>query len=213
MELKEVLRKLDETILFADFQSALDTFFSKKIRTIHKDYQVKGLEAKRAYLEKFFKEVSAVKEITLHKQYLQKPETFSLFTFSFEMHSGNEISWFEVIRRKWKEGKVVEEEFWINPGRQVLDLLEKNASEEIARKDRKKAGNRKKTKETSDLTAIKGIGPKSAAFFKKEGVKSLEQLAALPLSKIKTLLKKLNWKSPYLQPEYLKKESKKLSGL
>jgi predicted flap endonuclease-1-like 5' DNA nuclease len=221
MELKEALRKLDETILFADFQTALNTFFSKKIKTVYKDHQVDGLKAKRDYLERFFKEVSAVKEITLHKQYLQKPETFSLFTFSFEMYSGNTVSWFEVIRRKWKNGKVVEEEFWIDPGQQVLDLLEKNASKEVLPKKKKAAKKPAVKKEKADkkikstatgtaITAIKGVGPKSAAVFKKEGLESVEQLAKMSIADLEALVAKLNWNSPYLEPAYLKKEAEKI---
>jgi len=36
----------------------------------------------------------------------------SEFHFNFEMKDGSEVDWHEIIRRNWKEGKVVEEQYF-----------------------------------------------------------------------------------------------------
>ncbi|MCB0663735.1 MAG: hypothetical protein KDC24_13395 [Saprospiraceae bacterium] len=212
MELKELLRKLDQTILFADFEKALDNFFSKKVKTIYKDNLIDGLPYKMRLLQSFLLEVEEIMEITLHKQYIQDPETFSLFTFGFKLHDGEEITWHEIIRRKWKKGKVVEEEFWVDPSQQVLDLLDNNASKKVMEEETHTEENPETIEETQSqipITTIKGVGPKSAALFKKEGIEHISQIATIPLEELEDLVAKLNFKSPNLQAAYLKEEAVK----
>ena len=63
------------------------------------------------YLSAFFKTVTAVNGITLHSQTIGEGVTMSEWTFDLATQNGP-VLWNEVLRRRWKNGKVVAERFY-----------------------------------------------------------------------------------------------------
>ncbi len=53
-------------------------------------------------------------EITLHYAVAGDDVSMSEYTFNFDMKDGSNILWHEIIRRVWKDGKVVDEQYFIN---------------------------------------------------------------------------------------------------
>ncbi|GAB4360750.1 MAG: hypothetical protein OHK0021_04820 [Bryobacter sp.] len=70
-----------------------------------------GKQGQVQYLSDFFKTVKAVKGIRLHTQAVGDQATLSEWTFDLETTNGP-ILWNEVLRRQWRDGKVVSERFY-----------------------------------------------------------------------------------------------------
>ena len=64
-----------------------------------------------AYLSAFFETVTQVNELTLHSQAVGDGVTLSEWTFDLTTSNGP-VLWNEVLRRRWKDGKVVSERFY-----------------------------------------------------------------------------------------------------
>jgi hypothetical protein len=211
MKLKEQLRLLDETVIFGDFEKAVQTFFSKDVKVIHKDKFLKGRKSKLETIRHFLNMVASIDEIRLHKQYIQAPESYSLFTFRFSMQDQSSLFWHEIIRRKWENGLVIEEEYWLNPGAQVIDLLETNGSQKVepAPKEIEVISKEAPDKELP-LTLIKGLGPKTAKAMKEKGIADIPALQKLDSIKLQEILESLTWNSRYFDVAYLKTEAEKI---
>lgn len=70
-----------------------------------------GKAAHVEYLTNFFKTVTSVNRITLHAQAVGANVTLSEWTFDLATTNGP-ILWNEVLRRQWKDGKVISERFY-----------------------------------------------------------------------------------------------------
>jgi hypothetical protein len=64
-------------------------------------------------MEGFLGGIAKVNGITLHNVGIGDNVSFSEFTFDFDMKDNSKILWHEVIRRIWKDGKVIEESYFI----------------------------------------------------------------------------------------------------
>ncbi|MEZ4982385.1 MAG: hypothetical protein R2769_12525 [Saprospiraceae bacterium] len=215
MKVKEQLRLLDETVLFGDFEKAVQSFFSKDVKIIHKDKYLNGRKSKLQTIRHFMDMVASIDEIRLHRQYIQAPETYSLFTFRFSMHDQSSLFWHEIIRRKWDNGEVIEEEYWLNPGNQVIELLETNGSQKIEPAPKEIPVISKEAPDKDlPLTLIKGLGPKTAKALKEKGIEDIHALQKIESTKLQEKLDSLDWNSKYFDVAYLKTETEKiLAGL
>lgn len=63
------------------------------------------------YLSNFFQTMIAVNRIKLHSQAVGDGVTMSEWTFDLSTTNGP-ILWNEVLRRQWKDGKVISERFY-----------------------------------------------------------------------------------------------------
>jgi hypothetical protein len=57
--------------------------------------------------------IKAVKGITLHNEALNGNVSFAEFTFDFDMQDGSKVLWHEIMRTVWKDGKIIEEQYFI----------------------------------------------------------------------------------------------------
>ncbi|MFN0111046.1 MAG: nuclear transport factor 2 family protein [Blastocatellia bacterium] len=70
-----------------------------------------GKATQHAHLEGFFKTLKAFNGATLHSQAVGDNVTLSEWTFDMVGPDGPMI-WNEVLRRRWKDGKVISERFY-----------------------------------------------------------------------------------------------------
>lgn len=115
MDIKKLVKDLDETILFADIVGAANRFFADNVKTISGDIVMVGKPDRIRTLERFMESVIALNQIQLHHQGVTNNDSYSLFTFDFTRDNGDNLVWYEIIRRRWEDGKVVEEEYFIQP--------------------------------------------------------------------------------------------------
>ena len=60
----------------------------------------------------FSKGSASVNGITLHSQTVGDGVTMSEFTFDLTQSDGSPILWNEILRRKWKDGLVIDERYY-----------------------------------------------------------------------------------------------------
>ncbi|MFK7935925.1 MAG: helix-hairpin-helix domain-containing protein [Saprospiraceae bacterium] len=114
MSVSSKLTALDKLVQKGDFINAVNQYFADNVVSHYGQADVvEGKEGKIRGLEYFMNAVDNVKEITLHDKATKGAETFSLYTFEFTQKGGNNLAWYEVIRRVWNNELVVEEEYLV----------------------------------------------------------------------------------------------------
>lgn len=115
MTLKEQLTQLDGLVTQGKILDAVDQFFHNDIVTKDvKEEEVKGKAAKRKMLEGFVDSIAKVNGITLLSSAVGDYTTLSEYIIDFDMKGGSKLYWNEVIRRTWKDGKVINERYYQN---------------------------------------------------------------------------------------------------
>lgn len=92
---------------------ATEKFFAED--AITKDFTGVATNNRAEMLEKmngFLGSVQKVNEITFHNSAVNGDVSFIEFTFDFDMADGSKIHWHEIIRSFWKDGKIVNEQFF-----------------------------------------------------------------------------------------------------
>lgn len=142
MKNKKELHALDELVSKGQIIEAFDHYFADNVTTRSENGEhTTSKQQKRDWLTSFFNEMSSVDEIILHDSFLNEDSSHSKFTFVFTNRSGEKLRWHEIISRKWKDGKVVDE-FYSNGS---LDDLKKSLKEKGSKeKGSKEKGNKEK---------------------------------------------------------------------
>lgn len=213
MNISSLVEALDKQILegniigaFADF-AADDcvTYSQPNHKTISKAQKLEALNW-------FFSGVAKTVKIERQGVQVAGNESRSQFTFEFVGKAGEPIAYAEVIRRTWKNGKLVEEQYLIG---QTLDAKSESAQTAPAKVVASKAKatpkedgkpatepakeaevaavtktkvSKAKAEAKDDLTKIEGIGPKIAELLIKDGIDSFAKLANAKPAEIKTIL-------------------------
>ncbi len=115
MNVAQLNKDLNVLVLKGDMITAVTQFFADSSKTIDHDGTI--IEGKPGHLKKmegFLGGIAKVNGITLHDEASGDNISFSEFTFDFDMKDGSEILWHEVLRRTWKDGKVIEETYFLN---------------------------------------------------------------------------------------------------
>lgn len=115
MNLKDQLSQLDGLVTQGKILEAVDRFFHDDV--ISKDVkaeEVKGKAAKRKMLEGFVGSIAKVNGINLLSSAVGDNVTLSEYIIDFDMKDGSKLYWNEVIRRIWKDDKVVNERYYQN---------------------------------------------------------------------------------------------------
>ncbi|NBA84266.1 hypothetical protein GVN16_00750 [Emticicia sp. CRIBPO] len=144
MKNKKELQALDELVSKGQIIEAFDYYFADNVTTRSENGEhTTSKKQKRDWLTSFFNEMSSVDEIILHDHFTEEDRSHSKFTFVFTNRSGEKLRWHEIISRKWKDGKVVDE-FYSNGS---LEDLKKNLKEkEKGKKKEKGEGKKEKDK-------------------------------------------------------------------
>jgi hypothetical protein len=96
-----------------DMTAAINEFFADNSVTI--DHTAVTLSSKKEHLAKmegFLGSIAKVNGITKHAELAGDDISFSEYTFDFDMKDGSKILWHEILRRTWKDGKVIEESYF-----------------------------------------------------------------------------------------------------
>lgn len=110
---KERVEALDQQVLEGKILDAVNAFFHPDVVTKEGNgTETHGLKDKVEKLQEFFQGISSVNEIALHSQTVSDDVTMSEFTFDLTQKDGSPILWNEVLKRKWKDGLVIEERYY-----------------------------------------------------------------------------------------------------
>lgn len=128
MDINNLLQDLDERLFYGDFTGPIKRYFDDQVKIISGKESFVGKEERLSSINRFLDDLLNINSINLHGNMVDGAQTFSVFTFSFTQSNGDDLSWYEIIRRKWKDGKVVEEEYIIHPSEeQIQAILSKKA--------------------------------------------------------------------------------------
>jgi predicted flap endonuclease-1-like 5' DNA nuclease len=208
MNLQQLVEALDAQILQGDIVGAFDAFAADHCVTFSSPNDITRSKAQKAEaLRWFFNNIASVNHIERIAFNAKQDVTNSQFVFNFTNNFGENLVFHEVIRRVWKDGKVVEEQYLMG---QTIDQSQPAAASAPAKKATakpadKKAGEpapaKKATTTTAktakpaaapvqsdDLVLIEGIGPKIAELLNNAGITTFAQLANTKPAAIKTIL-------------------------
>lgn len=64
-------------------------------------------------MNSFVGSISKVNEITLHYSAINGDVSFTEWTFDFDHQGGGKTHWHEIVRSVWKDGKIVNEQYFL----------------------------------------------------------------------------------------------------
>lgn len=112
MTLNQLVDALDAQVVKGDIIAAFDQFAADNCVTLSSpENKTTSKTQKLEALRWFFNNVASVNRIERLAAKAGKYTTDSQFVFDFTDKSGNQLVYSEVIRRAWKNGKVVEEQY------------------------------------------------------------------------------------------------------
>lgn len=115
MQVADLVSEMDAMVLQGQIVDAVDRFFADDARTV--DFDGTVTKNKAEMIEKMTGFVGAIQQvngITLHHSATGPNVSLSEYTFDFDMQEGGKVLWHEVIRREWRDGKVVDEQYFKN---------------------------------------------------------------------------------------------------
>ena len=125
MTILKMLHELDALVVKGQFIDAVETYFADEVRAHSNLTNVaNGKAEKLSRLHDFMSKVEAVDSIVLHNSTaLNDATTISEYTYNFEMKDGKKLSWDEIVRRSWADGKVVEERYYPAESKGHVDTI------------------------------------------------------------------------------------------
>ena len=115
MNLKTTVEQMDAIVLKGQIVEAVDQYFDANAVT--EDFDGTVTRDKAQMLEKmrgFAGAIQKVNQIRLHKRLVDGDVSMSEYTFDFDMKDGSHVLWHEIIRREWRDGLVVKEQYFKN---------------------------------------------------------------------------------------------------
>lgn len=206
MTIKQLVEAIDAQVVKGDIIGAFETFAAENCVTLSGPNDITHSKAqKMEALRWFFNNVATVNKIELKGCTTGKNTTDSQYVFEFVTQSGQPLLYNEVIRRTWKDGKLVEELYLIGqsldaePSASAAPAKQMTAKKPAETKTEAKATTAKTsaksgakatpaTAKADDLTLVEGIGPKIADLLKAAGIASFADLAASKPAAIKAIL-------------------------
>jgi len=113
MDIKTLATDMDEMVSKGVIVGAIKKYFSDEADT--SDYSEVKTSGKAQMVEKmegFVGSIAKVNGIEHHRTTVDEDSSASEFTFDFDMKDGSKILWHEIIRRIWKDGKVINEQYF-----------------------------------------------------------------------------------------------------
>lgn len=195
----KLLEKLDKMIEKGQIVEAFETYFSEDVLT-HDEAGGKThtKSEKRKMMDDFFSVFPVINDIKLHGNFTIGDTSISKFSFVFSNEEGVTQRWHELITRKWKDGKVIEEFYSSGDLDDVKKTLKKQKSSDKKPKNEKSEEKNEeissseepsKTSQSDNLRIIEGIGPKIVEVLKKSGITDFKSLASTSVEKLGDILK------------------------
>lgn len=109
----EILSAKNEMVKKGQIVEATEKYFAPTARTIDFDGTVtNGKSEMLTKMQGFAGAIAKVNGIDLHHTSLNGDVSFAEFTFDFDMKDGSKVLWHEILRTVWKNGQVVEEQYF-----------------------------------------------------------------------------------------------------
>ena len=112
-QIADLFAEKNQMILKGQLAEAREKFYADKVRIL--DFDGTVVNSKKEFMEtreEFLGSIAKVREISLLNTGVGENVTFAEFIFDFEMKDGNSMRWHEIIESKWKDGLVVEEQYF-----------------------------------------------------------------------------------------------------
>jgi len=113
MDVKTLASQMDELCSRGEMIQAVKQFYAEDASSSDYGGVATGTKAQMVQkMEDFVGSIAAVNGITHHNTIADGNLSASEFTFDFNMKDGSKVYWHEIIRRKWQDGKVIQEEYF-----------------------------------------------------------------------------------------------------
>ncbi len=216
MELKKLADAIDAQVTKGNIIEAFEAYAADNCITWSNEADKTTSKAqKMEALRWFFGSIATTNKIErIAVKVVNDEVTDSQFVFDFTDHFGNSLRFNEVIRRTWKNGKLVEELYLDNQhieSEQPAPAAANKSTKTTAVKKATPAPAKKVTAEKApkttpvkkevvakapkaapakadDLTLIEGVGPKIAELLVAAGISTFAQLASAKPAAIKSIL-------------------------
>ncbi|HTI89679.1 MAG TPA: hypothetical protein VL727_03770 [Puia sp.] len=114
MDIKKLNTEVDALVSKGEILAAISKFFADGAATSDHDGTVKNSKKEHlAKIEAFLGGIAKVNSITFHYSGVGDDVSMSEFTFDFDMKDGSKVLWHEILRRVWKDGKIVDEKYFL----------------------------------------------------------------------------------------------------
>jgi len=111
--LNEIFSAKNEMVKKGQIVEATEKYFAPNARTIDFDGTVTKEKSEMVTkMQGFAGAIANVNQIKLHHTSLSEDVSFAEFTFDFDMKDGSKIVWHEILRTVWKNGQIVEEQYF-----------------------------------------------------------------------------------------------------
>ncbi len=145
MKLQQLVEALDAQIMSGDIVGAFDKFAAENCVTRSNAQDITQSKAQKLeILNWFFQNIAGAKRIERTALQVGDNVTESQFVFDFVNKQGQPLVYNEVIRRTWKDGKMVEEQYLLGqtlktPAKPEVKTAAKTPSKNVATKSTKPA--------------------------------------------------------------------------
>jgi hypothetical protein len=115
MDLNAIVGQMDDVVSKGRIVEAVEQYFDANAAT--RDFDGTLTRGKAQMLDKmrsFAAAIEKVNEIRLHRRLVDGDVSMSEYTFDFDMKDGSHVLWHEIIRREWRDGLVVNEQYFRN---------------------------------------------------------------------------------------------------
>ncbi len=113
MDVKTLNTQMDDLVRKGQMVDAVEQFYAENAASA--DYGKVATASKQQMVEKmqgFLGAIAKVNEIRHLDSLVDGNKTASRFIFDFDMKDNSNIHWHEIIKRDWRDGKVVKEEYF-----------------------------------------------------------------------------------------------------
>lgn len=133
MNVQQLVEALDAQILKGDILGAFDQFAADNCVTLSNAHDMTHSKAQKLeILSWFFQNIATVNRLERPALQVAGNVTDSQFVFDFTNRQGENLVFNEVIRRVWKDGKMVEEQYLIG---QTIEAPAKSAAKKPSKKE------------------------------------------------------------------------------
>ena len=115
MLVETLVSELDALVSQGQIIDGIHQFFAEDVQTEDFDGTITSSKDQTvSKLNGFLSGIQKVNGIRLHQSIAGEEISMSEYTFDFDMKDGSHILWHEIIRRRWKDGKVIHEQYFKN---------------------------------------------------------------------------------------------------
>jgi len=111
--LEDIFHEKNAMMVNGQLVDANEIFYAENTKTMDFTGRTTSNKAEHTQaMNEFLGSIAKVNEITLLNTAVGKDVTFAEFIFSFDMKDDSKIYWHEIILSNWKDGLIVEEQYF-----------------------------------------------------------------------------------------------------